>query len=101
MKARIYQPAKTAMQSGRGKTRQWVLEFEPTRRQRLDPLMGWAGNGDTLAQIRLKFDSEAEALAYARRHDIDAEVQRPETRQIRPKAYADNFNWQRREPWSH
>ncbi len=29
MRARIYQPAKTAMQSGRALTKRWLLEYEP------------------------------------------------------------------------
>ena len=29
MRARIYQPAKTAMQSGTAKTKTWLLEYEP------------------------------------------------------------------------
>ena len=69
MRARIYQPAKTAMQSGRAKTGQWVLEYEPTR-QRLDPLMGWPGAGDTMAQVRLTFDTVDDAVAYVDRHAI-------------------------------
>jgi hypothetical protein len=101
MKARIYQPAKTAMQSGRGKTQQWVLEYEPTRRQQLDPLMGWPGAGDTLQQVRLKFDTLAEAEAFARKNGIDCQVHEPQQRKIKPKAYADNFAVGRKVPWSH
>jgi len=101
MKARIYQPAKTAMQSGRGKTHQWVLEYEPTRRQQLDPLMGWPGAGDTLQQVRLKFDTLDEAKAFARKNAIDFQVQQPQQRTIKPKAYADNFAVGRKIPWSH
>lgn len=101
MKARIFQPAKTAMQSGRAKTRHWVLEYEPTRRQALDPLMGWPGAGDTMQQVRLTFDSRLEATAYAERHGIEYTVQQPRERTVRPKAYADNFAVSRKIPWSH
>ncbi len=101
MRARIYQPAKTAMQSGRAKTGQWVLEYEPTRRQRLDPLMGWPGAGDTMAQVRLNFDTVDDAIAYADKHDIAYSVQQPKERTVRPKAYADNFAVSRKVPWSH
>ena len=101
MKARIYQPAKTAMQSGRGKTQNWVLEFEPTRRQQLDPLMGWPGAGDTMSQVRLKFDTRDDAIAHAKRLELDFVVQEPKERQIKPKAYADNFAVNRKNPWSH
>ncbi len=101
MKARIYQPAKTAMQSGRGKTQNWLLEFEPTRRQQLDPLMGWPGAGDTMSQVRLKFDTRDDAIAHAKRLELDFVVQEPKGRQIKPKAYADNFAVNRKNPWSH
>jgi hypothetical protein len=101
MKARIFQPAKTAMQSGRAKTRKWTLEFEPTRRQQLDPLMGWPGGADTMQQIRLTFDTKEDAVAHAERHGLDYVVQEPRERRFRTKAYADNFAVGRRIPWSH
>lgn len=101
MRARIFQPAKTAMQSGRARTRKWTLEYEPTRNQQLDPLMGWPGAGDTMAQVRLAFDSLDDAVAFAKKRGLDYVVQRPEERRIRPKAYADNFAVGRRIPWSH
>ena len=90
MRARIYQPAKTAMQSGRAKTHKWVLEYEPTRRQQLDPLMGWPGAGDTMAQVRLSFDTLDEALAYAKKHGIDYNVHRT----LR-EAIASHYRWLR------
>ncbi|MFZ5610054.1 MAG: ETC complex I subunit [Pseudomonadota bacterium] len=89
--ARIYRPAKTAMQSGRAKTRRWVLEFEPQAAKQPDPLMGWAGSGDTLRQIRLRFDSEEAAAAYARKHGIDYRVLPAHERRLRRQSYADNF----------
>lgn len=101
MKARIFQPAKTAMQSGWGKTHRWVLEYEPTGRRHLDPLMGWTGGGDTRQQVRLEFDSEGEAVAFAERHRIEYNVHRPKDRDLQPKAYADNFAYDRKFPWSH
>jgi hypothetical protein len=101
MRARIYQPAKTAMQSGRAKTGKWVLEYEPTRRQQLDPLMGWLGAGDTMAQVRLSFDTVDDAITYSSKHDIAYSVQQPKERTVRPKAYADNFAVSRKVPWSH
>ena len=101
MKARIFQPAKTAMQSGRAKTRHWVLEFEPTRRQQLDPLMGWPGNGDTMQQVRMTFETREDAIARAERKGLDFMVHEPKERHLKPKAYADNFAVGRRIPWSH
>ncbi|MBB4265133.1 ETC complex I subunit [Roseospira visakhapatnamensis] len=88
---RIYQPAKTAMQSGRGNTRQWVLEFEPAQAQRNDALMGWVGRGETTNQVRLRFPTKAEALAHAKRQGWAVQVQDPPVRRHRIKAYADNF----------
>jgi len=62
MRARIYQPAKTAMSSGTAKTRKWVLEFAPASARSVDPLMGWTTSGDTQSQVRLTFDSKDAAL---------------------------------------
>lgn len=101
MKARIYQPAKTAMQSGRAKTHKWLFEFEPTARMRLDPLMGWAGHGDTNGQVRMEFETEAEAVAFAKRLGIEYAMKTPLVRRLQPKAYADNFAYGRKVPWSH
>ncbi len=101
MLARIYQPAKTAMQSGRAMTRQWVLDYEPGEAKRHDALMGWTGSGDMLGQVRLTFATREEAVAYAQRHDIPYQVQEAGQCQVRPKAYADNFATARRQPWSH
>jgi hypothetical protein len=95
MVARIYKPAKTAMQSGRANTRAWTLEFEPAQRTTNDPLMGWAGAGDTEQQIQLHFETKEEAVAYCKRHRIDYEVYEPNERDVRPKSYANNFRWDR------
>ncbi|CCG08381.1 ETC complex I subunit [Pararhodospirillum photometricum] len=95
VRVRIYQPAKTAMQSGKGNTRQWVLEFEPTERPLNDALMGWVGSGDVNRQIRLSFASKAEALAYAKRKGYVAQVRDPQVRSPQPKSYADNFAFQK------
>ena len=101
MRARIHQPPKSAMQSGRAGTHHWVLEFESDRPNAADPLMGWIGGADTQTQVRLQFPTKDEALAYAARHGLDAEVELPTARTLRPKAYADNFRVGRRELWTH
>ncbi len=101
MRVRIYRPAKTAMQSGRAMTQQWVLEFEPSEASRPDPLIGWNGSGDTDRQVRLRFETAEEAVAYAERHGYDYTLQRPKERRVRSKTYADNFAYSRREPWTH
>ncbi len=88
---RIYRPSKSAMQSGRANTRHWLLEFAPSEPKRPDDLMGWIGSGDTRRQVRLRFDSREEAVAYAERNGFAYVVEEPQTRHIRPKSYADNF----------
>jgi hypothetical protein len=101
MPARIYRPTRTAMQSGRARTKAWVLEFEPASARRPDPLMGWSSSSDMNAQVRLPFESEADASAYAEAHGIAVEVVREQPRRHIIKAYADNFSADRREPWTH
>ena len=101
MLARIFRPAKTAMQSGKANTKEWVLEFEPASARVSDPLMGWTQTGDMNGQVRIAFDTREEAAAYAQRHGIPFEVlQQREPRRI-VKAYADNFAFNRKEPWTH
>ncbi|MBV8705274.1 MAG: ETC complex I subunit [Acetobacteraceae bacterium] len=101
MRARIYQPPKTATQSGRAGTDIWILEFEPNAPRRPDPLMGWIGSTDTLAQVRLSFATREEAVGYAEQQGIAHEVELPHERRVRPKAYAENFAYTRRELWTH
>ena len=91
MTARIYQRPKNAMQSGKARTDEWVLEFERSEAQRADPLMGWAGSGDTQAQVRLTFESKAGANDYAARHGIAARVYATPPKGLKLQAYADNF----------
>jgi hypothetical protein len=93
--ARIYKPARNAMQSGKAKTRDWVLEFEPRDAKRLDPLMGWAGSSDTLGQVTLNFATREEAIAYAKKHGIEFDLEMPHTTKLKPKSYADNFRFDR------
>lgn len=103
MRARIFQPARTAMSSGSAKTRHWLLEFVPSSARSVDPLMGWTSSDDTQAQVRLKFDTKEEAVAYAADHGIDALVQDPNKRRsnIRPGGYGENFATNRRGAWTH
>ena len=89
------------MQSGEAGTKRWVLEYEPEEPRRIEPLMGWTSSGDMKQQIRVGFDTRDEAIAYARHHGIAFEVFEPKPRKRRPKAYADNFRFGRRELWTH
>ena len=103
MRARIYRPAKTAMQSGTAKTEHWVLEYAPQSRREIDPLMGWTSSSDTQTQVRMTFATQKAALDYARAHGIEATVQEPKLRKhnIRPGGYGDNFATNRRGAWTH
>jgi len=101
MAARIYKPAKTAMQSGPARTKEWVLEFEPETPREIEPLMGWTSSGDMKAQIRLNFDSKEEAVAYAERNGLAYHVMEPKPRQPVRKSYADNFRFGRKGAWTH
>ena len=103
MRARIYQPARNAMQSGTAKTHGWVLEFSPASPREVDPLMGWTSTTDTTTQVKLRFDSREAAEDYARAHGIEAEVLEPNKRKpnIRQMGYGENFATGRRGAWTH
>jgi hypothetical protein len=101
MLARIYLPARNAMQSGRANTKEWLLEFEPASALVSDPLMGWTQSSDMNGQVRLAFDTREEAVAYAQRHGIAFELLAPKQHRKSVRAYADNFAFTRREPWTH
>ena len=101
MIARIFRPAKTAMQSGKARTQYWVLEFAPASARVSDPLMGWTLTDDTSAQVRLSFESRDEAVAYAQKHGLAFQVTEPKAPRRILKAYADNFSADRKQPWTH
>ncbi|GGE35375.1 ETC complex I subunit region [Primorskyibacter flagellatus] len=103
MTARIYRPARNAMQSGTAKTRDWVLEFVSDTAREVDPLMGWTSNEDTQAQVRLRFATKEAALDYAKDNGIDAVVIEPHLRKpnVRPGGYGDNFATNRKQVWTH
>lgn len=101
MVARIYRPAKTAMQSGHGRTKDWLLEHEPAAPRVIDPLMGWTGSADTRQQVRLAFDTQEEAVAYAEKNGIAFRVDDPKPRKPVRKSYSDNFRFGRIGSWTH
>ncbi|HEY3776482.1 MAG TPA: ETC complex I subunit [Rhizomicrobium sp.] len=101
MLARIYRPARTAMQAGRALTKHWVLEFEPERPRTVEPLMGWTSSDDMRSQVVLEFDTKEEAVAYAKRHEIPYQVFDAHPSKARPKSYSDNFRFDRKIPWTH
>ncbi|NBE07985.1 ETC complex I subunit [Paragemmobacter ruber] len=103
MRARIYQPARTAMQSGTAKAKGWVLEFAPASAREVDPLMGWTSSTDTQAQVKLRFETREAAVAYATAKGIAYDVVEPKARKqvIRPRGYGENFATDRRGAWTH
>ena len=103
MRARIYKPARNAMQSGSAKSKRWVLEFAPASRREVDPLMSWTSSNDTQSQVKLRFDSKEAALEYAQENGIEAVVSEPKTRKanIRAGGYGENFATHRRTVWTH
>lgn len=101
MTARIYKPAKTAMQSGQARTKRWVLDYEPEVPREVEPLMGWTSSSDMKSQIRLTFETKEQAIAYAERNGIAYHIVDPHARPVRPKAYADNFKYGRIGMWTH
>ena len=101
MSARIYKPARNAMQSGTAKTKEWVLEYEPEQAREIEPLMGWTSSSDMKQQISLRFDTSEEAVAYCQRLGIPYQVSQPNEPSRRVMAYSDNFAYSRRTPWTH
>ncbi len=101
MHARIYRPAKTAMQSGRGKVKDWVLELASDAKRSSDPLMGWTSIDDMSGQVQLRFETRAKAIAYAKREGLTFTVQDEKPRKRLVKSYSENFSSDRKQPWTH
>jgi hypothetical protein len=101
MRVRIFQQPKSAMQSGTAGTHEWIIDWEPSDRRVQDPLMGWFGSGDTQSQVRLRFDTQEEAVAYAEKRGLAYQLELPPVRIHKPKAYADNFKFGRLDNWTH
>jgi hypothetical protein len=101
MVARIYKPARTAMQSGTARTKAWVLDYEPAAARVVEPLMGWTSSTDMTSQVRLRFKTKEEAIAFCEREGIAYQVSEATEPVRRNIAYADNFSFQRRDPWTH
>ncbi|CDZ51366.1 ETC complex I subunit [Neorhizobium galegae] len=101
MAAKIYRPAKTAMQSGKAKTHLWVLEFDQEQPRRIDPILGYTSSGDMKQQVRLTFESQEQAEAYAKREGIEYRVIPPKDANRQIVSYTDNFRFNRIQPWTH
>lgn len=89
--ARIYQRLKSTMQSGKGRTDLWVLEFEPAAAKRADPLTGWTASDDTRDQVHLSFPTQEAATAYAEKQGLAFTVTPAPERKLKLQTYADNF----------
>lgn len=101
MSARIFKPAKTAMQSGRARTQAWVLQFEQEAPRSLEPLMGYTSSADMKQQLRLTFPTKEAAIEYAERNRIPYTVSEPHEPKRRSVAYSDNFRYNRIGQWTH
>jgi ETC complex I subunit conserved region len=101
MTARILRPAKTAMQSGSARTKEWLLVRDDEGSKSIDPLMGWTSSTDTDCQVKLAFETREDAIAYAEKNGIPYAVIEPQTRKPVRKAYADNFKFGRIGSWTH
>ncbi|MGV1757721.1 NADH-ubiquinone oxidoreductase [Rhizobium sp. AC27/96] len=101
MPAKIYRPAKTAMQSGKAKTNVWVLEFDQEIPRKIDPIMGYTSSADTRQQLKLTFDTQEQAEAYAKREGIEYRVIAPKDANRQVVSYTDNFRFSRIQPWTH
>jgi hypothetical protein len=101
MLARIYQPARSAMQSGKARTGKWVLEFEPERPREIEPLMGWTASSDMRQQVSLEFETLDEAVAYAQKNGIQFQLFEAHKPTAKAKSYSDNFRFDRKIQWTH
>jgi len=101
MTARIYRPAKTAMQSGQANTKDWALDFEPEEPRTIEPLMGWTSSSDMRQQVRLRFATKEEAVAYCERHGIAYQIFEDKEAPRRTMSYSDNFAFGRINAWTH
>jgi hypothetical protein len=89
-KAKIYQPSKTAMQSGKARTKFWVLEFDKSNSSK-DFVMGWTSSSNTNDQIKLKFETQEQAIKYAEENNIQFNLITPNKKKLIIKSYEDNF----------
>ena len=101
MTIKIYIPSKSAMQSGRGKSKKWLAEYISDESTIQNPLMGWTSSLDTKSQIRLFFETKEKAIEWAKENNFQYYIEEPQKRIIKPKAYSDNFNINKKEPWTH
>ncbi len=101
MTALIFSPARNAMQSGKGKSKHWVLVHERDSGRSIDPLMGYSSSTDMNAQVRLTFESQEAAEDYAKRNGLAYRVEASHKATAKRSVYTDNFQSNRKVPWTH
>ena len=101
MTAKIYRPAKTAMQSGKAKTQFWLLEYEQEVPRKVEPMMGYTSSADTRQQVKVTFETLEQAEAFAKRNGIEYRVILPKEAKRQIVSYTDNFRYNRLQPWTH
>ena len=101
MTLKIYKPSKTAMQSGLGKTKKWLAEYISNVDSTKDSLMGWNSSLDTHSQVKIFFDTKEQAISWANKNNYHFFIEEPKVKIIKPKSYASNFDFYRKEPWTH
>jgi len=101
MTIKIYKPSKTAMQSGKGKTKKWIAEYISNVDSSKDSLMGWNASIDTKTQIKMFFETKEKAILWAKKNNYQYFIEEPKTKKLKPKSYASNFDYSRKEPWTH
>ena len=99
MKAKIYQPAKSATQSAKNEF--WLLEFNSQDKPIIDEKMLWTSSSNTQDKVKIKFSDKDKAIKFANNNNIDFVLIEPKKRKIKPKSYSDNFSPDRKTPWTH
>ena len=101
MTIKIYKPTKSSMQSGLGKTKLWLAEYISDSDNVKESLMGWNSSLDTKTQIRVFFETKEQAINWAKKNNYQYFVNEPQSRKLKPKNYASNFDMNKKEPWTH
>ena len=91
VKARMFQPTRSAMQAGVANSKGWRLEYELQAPRGIDPLMGWTTSSDTAQQVSLSFKTKQDAVTFAKKNNLDFVLVEPEKQAVEPKSYAANF----------
>ncbi len=88
---RIYNEGGACTQSGKGKSKNFFLEFVSPEAKYQEPLMGWHASKNTSDQVRLKFPSRELAERFAKENGFKYEVFLGNHPTFKIKSYSDNF----------